>query len=278
MFSIVSIYNNIDILNRFLIKSLQVQSVEYELILMDNRDGQFKSAAEGLNAGARRATGKYIIFVHQDVEFSQPDWLEQAEKLLDELPDLGVAGVAGISEAGRNLKERGRNIIRHTEDKRVWELANPIEKPEVIQTLDCCLLIVPGAVFNQLQFDEVTCNNWHLYGEDYCLSCTSLGLKAYVIPMSIYHYSGGNFFTSNRVKILLRLGPLTGDFYEALKPFISKHKKSYRYIYTCNGEWNTFQPVLRQRISKLVASACGLLKRAIIKERAPNKGANEVNR
>lgn len=263
MFSIVSVYNNKDILNRFLIKGLEIQSVRYELILMDNTEGKYKSAAEALNAGARQAREKYIMFVHQDVDLSQADWLEKAEQLLDELPHLGIAGVAGISPVGHNLRDRGRNIIRHTEDKRIWELANAIEKPEVIQTLDCCLLIVPRTVFDQLQFDEVTCNNWHLYGEDYCLSCTYVGLKAYVIPMNIYHYSGGNFFTTNRLKMMLRLGPLTGEFYEALKPFTRKHKKAYRYIYTCNGEWNTFQPILWQRAVIMFKAAISLGIRSI---------------
>jgi len=49
MISVVSVYNNEAVLNDFLIKSLQGQSAQYELIKIDNTKNQFKSAAQALN-------------------------------------------------------------------------------------------------------------------------------------------------------------------------------------------------------------------------------------
>ena len=67
MISIVCVYNNKEILNKYLIKSLESQTEDYELILLDNTQNKFNSAAKALNNGGRKAKGDYIMFVHQDV-------------------------------------------------------------------------------------------------------------------------------------------------------------------------------------------------------------------
>lgn len=262
MFSVVCVYSNIDIFNRFLFPSLNKQNVEYEKIFIDNCNGQFASAASALNYGGRNATSKYIMFVHQDVDLESTTWLADAEKMLDSIPDLGIAGVAGISENGRDLREKGRNIIKHGPTKMNWEFGNAIDQPQIVQTLDCCLLIIPNRVFQELQFDETTCGNWHLYGEDYCLSVKLMGLNAYVIPLSIYHGSRG-ISRVNKVDILFFLGALPAEYYNTLKRLIYKYKGKYKYIYTTNGEWNTFQPILIQRINMIFRAGIDLGRRQL---------------
>lgn len=69
-FSIICVYNNKNILDKSLIKTLDEQTFkDYELILIDNTSGQYKNAGEGLNYGASRAQGTYLLFLHQDVAF-----------------------------------------------------------------------------------------------------------------------------------------------------------------------------------------------------------------
>ena len=80
-------------LDRILGKGLKTQNVEYELIALDNREDRFKSAAEALNYGGERASGEYIMFAHQDMWLGCDTWLQDAERLLKTIPDLGVAGV-----------------------------------------------------------------------------------------------------------------------------------------------------------------------------------------
>lgn len=246
--SIVCVYDNEKSLNEYLLNSLKVQTSAHETIFLDNTQGQYKSAAEALNLGAFRATGKYIMFVHQDVDLCSTSWLEEAEDILDSIPHLGIAGVAGMSEDGRSNKERGRNIIEHRINRKSWEWGNPIEKPEQVQTVDGCLMIVPKTVFDMLSFDERTCDDWHLYEVDYCLSCAERGLGVYAIPMFIYHRSGGGFFRENKLKTLLSLGPLPDTYYRTLKKLRVKHRKHYKTIYTTCGDWNLSYPVLLQRI------------------------------
>lgn len=57
-FSIVCVYNNKEILRKYLLKSLKKQTESYELILIDNTNKQFSSVAEGLNAGGKKSKGE----------------------------------------------------------------------------------------------------------------------------------------------------------------------------------------------------------------------------
>ena len=119
--------------------------------------------------------------------------LEEIEKILDDIPDLGIARVAGMSEAGRSFAERQRGHISNSGE--IW--GREMEKEEEVQTLDELLLIIPRSQFEKTQFDEKTFDHWHCYGADYCLSVKRAGLKAYVIPAFVYHRS-----TSANIKIL----------------------------------------------------------------------------
>jgi GT2 family glycosyltransferase len=232
MISIVTVYNNERILKDYLLKSLKHQTVKFDLIKIDNTTGKFKSAANALNYGGKKANGAYIMFVHQDVDLSSHSWLEDAEELLGFMSDLGIAGVAGMSERNYpDYSQRMRSIIKHGSMTR-W--GNKIENPEPVQTLDECLIIIPQKVFKKLEFDEKTCNDWHLYATDYCLSVRELGFAAYVIPMYIYHQSTGN--------------ATSPAYYQSLKKVLAKHQNHAKRIYKPNNAWTTSIPLILQRM------------------------------
>jgi GT2 family glycosyltransferase len=235
MISVVCVYNDAEMLEGCLRKSLRNQTCEHELILEDNTSGKFTSAAQALNWGGRKAKSKYILFVHQDVDLTGQRWLEEAEHLLDKIPDLGIAGVAGMSAFGKTNRERGKNIIVHGKRAKKWSWGNDISKPEIVQTLDECLIIIAKKVFQDHEFDETTCDGWDLYAVDYCLSIARQGLNAYVIPLSIYHKSKGQ---------------LTRRYFQVLVKVIRKHRKNFKYINTTVGRWSTQYPLIIQRIEK----------------------------
>ncbi|MEI6103229.1 MAG: glycosyltransferase [Methanothrix sp.] len=232
MFSIVCVYNDETLLNSYLLKSLKDQMANYELILEDNTKSRFSSAAQALNHGGKKASSKYIMFIHQDVDLSSTRWLGDAERWLDAISDLGIAGVAGMSEHGKTNRERGRNIIKHGIPPQIWSWGNPISIPEVVQTLDECLIIIPKEIFDAQGFDEIACNGWDLYAVDYCLSVKRIGLQAYAIPMQIYHGS---------------LGHLTENYFVVLSKVLRKHKKYFKRVNTTVGSWSTFISVTAQR-------------------------------
>jgi GT2 family glycosyltransferase len=243
--SVVTICNNEKVMDDCIGQSLRAQTSEHEFILLDNSNGIYKCAAEALNEGCGKARGNYIMCVHQDVELAGYDFLEKAEAMLDGLENAGVAGVAGMSLAGASHLEKRRNIIyQGYPERHLW--GNEIKRPEEVQTVDECLLIMPANVFTKIQFDEKSCDDWHLYGVDYCLSVQEAGLKAYVLPLQIYHRSmGSSALPSNT---FLRLGSKTPAYYRSLGKVLKKHKNFVSEITTTCGDWNTSYPVLLQRM------------------------------
>lgn len=264
MISVVCVYNNESLLRDCLVKSLHEQTVEHELIALDNTQGRFSSAAQALNYGGKLAKGKYIMFVHQDVDLCSKTWLEEAEKILESISGLGIAGVAGMSGNGNTNRERGRNIIKHGKPAKFWSWGTAIQKPEPVQTLDECLVIIPKSIFDLLPFDEKVCDNWHIYAVDYCLSVQKLGFGVYAIPMFIYHKSTGAS-TKSCLQSVLSLGWLPHEYYQTLGKLLRKHKTNVKQVYTTVEDWNTLYPLVLQRIQKLAKRGLKhLLRRAQI--------------
>ena len=244
MISVICIYNNKEILDNYLIKSLRNQTNKFEIILLDNRQRHFRSAAEALNYGGRKAKGDYIMFVHQDVDLYSNTWLEEVEKILDKLSNLGIAGVAGKSENKTGVITN----IKHDNPPR---FAGKIQigTPAKVQTIDECLMIIPKYIFNTLQFDEEVCDGWHLYAVDYCLSAKRLGFDIYVMPIFIYHRSPGY--------------SMSEKYFVALYKILKKHKSYYNKIYTTMGNWSTRYPLNIKRIYLWLRRKAGIILRSI---------------
>jgi len=64
---------------------MESQTAKFELLLLDNRDYGYKSAAEALNDGGRKATGDFIMFDHQHMWLATSTWLEDAKDMLKRL-------------------------------------------------------------------------------------------------------------------------------------------------------------------------------------------------
>ena len=260
MISIVCVFNNEHLLADFLLDSLSRQTVPYELIAIDNTENEFSSAAQALNYGGRKARGKYIMFVHQDIRLCNAKWLHDAERMLDSLPNLGVAGIAGRREGGCILT----NLTNGTPPSAAGTQIIGAE-PVTVQTLDECLTIVPRDVFNVLQFDEITCDGWHLYAVEYCVSSTLLGFALYVLPLHTYHLSEGTSSTPTEpFDRLISHCPMTAstflpkEYYVALKKVIKKHKNNVSKIHTVFGDWSTSSPIALQQMTsamRKIASA-----------------------
>jgi hypothetical protein len=226
MISIVCVYNNKEILDKFLLKSLKNQSVEFELFLIDNTDKKFKSAAEALNKGGDKSNGKYIMFVHQDIDLLSDKWLENCELILNSLKNFAIAGVAGRS---MEVTETLTNI---SDGIPLKPAGTQIKNSTKVMTLDECLVIIPKKIFKKIKFDEEVCDNWHLYAVDYCLVAKTNGYDVYVIPLTLNHRSSGFSFSD--------------DYYITLKKLLKKHRK-YKVVITTMGDWYTYIPLNIQR-------------------------------
>jgi Glycosyltransferase like family len=209
--SIICIYNDERAFSCMLKESVQRQISPNELIPVDNTGGTFKSAPEALNYAAGQSHGDYLMFVHQDVILTDKEWLGKTERILNDIPDIGVAGCAGIDDSG---KKQGFIKDRY----HYW--GTPLTASKEVQTLDESVLIIPRKVFESIQFDEENFKGWHCYGADYCLTVSSRGLRNYVIPNQIYH-------NSPNLNI--------ADLLKEQRILFGKHNAGYKYIYTTSG-------------------------------------------
>jgi len=217
-FSVICAFNDPERLGKFLLPSLRRQGAPFELIAVDTRGGGQAGAAATLNEAAGGARGGYLMFVHQDVALGSDSWLADACRDLGRISRLGAAGVAGAWRGGSVAS------VSHGDPPR---LACPgqIRKPFRVQTLDGCLMIVPGEVFRRVRFDESTCGGWHLYVADYCLDLARLGYRVHVLPHPVYHES---------------TGPKDPGVYEvARRRLLEKHRARESTIYTTVGVWRT---------------------------------------
>lgn len=230
MISIICVYNNKNILGDFLLKSLQTQTAQHELITLDNTTGTFRSAAQALNYGALRlqSDSAYIMFAHQDIDFCSPTFLEETENTLNAIPDLGVAGVAGINAEEKRVISNSLHGIPPVAAGR------KTDTPARVMTVDECCVVIPRQVFKKHQLDAAVCDGWHLYMVEYCLRMQEEGHGIYVLPSAIYHASRGEQMD-------------VPAYFKTLKKVLRRHARSYKKIHTTCGRWHTGIPVLLQR-------------------------------
>ncbi len=209
MISVICCSNNQKVYKTMLLASLQNQNASYEVVLIDNTNNKYSSAASALNDGARKANGEYLIFAHQDITFQDSDFLSNIVNYIDE--SGGIIGVAGIKDGSGVIT----NLTQGELNKPGGEIN--IDKPVNVQTLDEVLIAIHRDVFEKLWFDEELCDDWHLYGVDLCLCASKMGVGSYVIPDQIYHKSSGKL-SYGYVKTFARL--------------IRKHRRHFSMIYT----------------------------------------------
>ncbi len=236
MLSFICVYNNEKILEEYLLSSLKKQTVPYDLVLIDNTKGEFKSAAEALNFGASKSKGDYLVFIHQDISFTSKQSLEKLEEVLRQLPRQAIAGPAGVIRS--NEKDTGiifTNIM-HGEPP-TYAGSNRINAPCKVHSLDECMIVIPKEVFDILKFDGTTCNGWHLYGVDYCISASKMNITSYAIPVEVYHKGSSR--------------SINNEYYLTLKKVARKHRSNIDYLYTTIGAWPTSALLLNMKITKI---------------------------
>jgi hypothetical protein len=252
MISIISIINNDVIAKEFLLRGLSRQNTRYDLILLDNTNFSYKSAAQAYNEGSAKAQGDYLMFIHQDVLLPCRNWLKEAENSLSTVSNLGIAGVAGVLQptfisdfellARFYLLEKlnlskvwfnryARGNVFHGREKKPW-WGKFISEILSARTLDELLLIIPARVFEMSKFDEKTCDNWHLYGVDYSLSASQKCRDVCVLPQSVIHLS---------------IGKVKKEYFETLAKLTEKYQNE-KIINTTIAPWSTRPKLMKWQI------------------------------
>ena len=211
--SVVICYTNVEQLSeaiRYLKQQTMCSSVE--LVLLDNREKRFPSAASALNYGARKANGEIIVFMHQDIYLWDDKFLEKYFNVLHDKPNA-ILGVAGVAEEDHlryyDFCETKDRIYRGRSSH--GELIQAI-------TLDECLFAMQKSLWEKLKFDEKTCDSWHFYGVDICYNNLLNGGENFILSADICHESQGSAYNKY--------------FRRSLKNMISKYKKKLKRIET----------------------------------------------
>jgi len=190
LFTIVCCVGNEEIFKLRLGISLKGQETKYELIKLPV-DKPMPEIFNSLDLDEIKT--KYIMFVHEDVLFMDKNWIERTYQLCEEVENLGVAGVAGVTEKGGGYECIGH--ILHWGSRgipRQRGFGNPIYDGKIIpvQTLDAQCLIVPTEIFKKYKFNEDY--PFHMMAEDYCLQLKYLYNKdVVVIPLKVWHNEAG---------------------------------------------------------------------------------------
>ena len=238
--SFICVYNNKKILNDHLIKTLELQTFEsYEYIFIDNTSGKYNNAGTALNYGTSKAKGKYLVFLHQDIDFLGTDSIERLIIELERNQPFGIAGLAGVDYTGKIYANflQGSNFLPAG-----INFYNSIS----VESLDECFFVIPKSIWEKYRLWE---ESWHLYAVEYCLRMKLNGLKVIALPCNIiYHLSPGN--------------SLNRSYYVTMRKLAAIYRKRFRYIYTTiRGEWPT--SLLRIYIKTTVVAIKNLLRKTI---------------
>ena len=220
-FSIITIVNRENIYQEFKKSLSQQQQVDYELIKINNDNNQFKSARKAYNEASKKATGKYLVFIHPDIRFLDEMALHDILVSAVNIDDFDIVGIAGSPVR----MHKGHFILLTTlkQGKRKEGIGDPITSPTEVQTVDECFFIMKKSYWEKIPFSNI--EGWHMYAVEQCLQATLDGKKNYVIPSRIWHLSAGVSEDRNYV----RIG----------KEIVKRYGSNFPYINTTVAHWDT---------------------------------------
>lgn len=184
--TILCCYNNRENFEQ-LVNSLKRQSIEIEIIGIDNTSNTYRSCAEAFNDNLNKVKTKYVVFSHQDIFLTDCDQLERFLDCMKMTDEYDLIGVAGRSDSDDAVITN----IHHGIDK---EYAGKMRISKILvecNTIDECFFGGTTRCFIEYPFDQHLCDNWHLYAVERSLAARVRGNKVYVCGISLVHYSSG---------------------------------------------------------------------------------------
>lgn len=233
-FSFICPSNREDLVELNIKHSLTLQKFsDYELIVVGADEGKFKSAAEALNFGAKNAKGEYLVFLHHDVSFEDPEFLTELHNFVTRNSFL-IAGIAGCVQGDSQWRKWTYTNIVHGANKSKPYRSSEISEVMSCDTLDECFFVIPQSVWRARPL-SVFAPGWHLYAVEYSL-WANLKEKGSckVFPLTLWHHSDGASFDENYYRMLTVLRKNYADFFS--------------FLYTPMGAWPTAPFAFRLRI------------------------------
>lgn len=219
--SLLVIVNKESVYQQLLYNLQTQQDISYELIEINNRNYQYRSARAAFNENVHRANGKYLVFMHPDICFLDS---RAFRDIMDHVQALGQFGVAGIAGSPETLVQNQRVILSSIlHGHKMTPAGEYVKIPAPVQTLDECMFIVDADYFRQAPLSDAP--GWHLYCVEHCLQCILDGRKNFVVPAHVWHHSAGKSLDVNYIP--------------QLELLIDKYKDHFRLINTTVRKWHT---------------------------------------
>lgn len=240
---IILSYNTKDLL-RSCLQSVfaYTRGVDFEVIVVDNASHdesvemikkEFKNVrvveneknvgfSKGNNIGARRAKGKYLLFLNSDIFFSEND-IKHIVSYIEKDKKNGVVGAYFRNPDGSHQKSYGsfytlpRLLLDLFLGERVGFPRN-VERPLETDWVSGGCFLVRKELFDMLGgFDE----NFFMYVEDmeFCFRIKKKGYRILVVPASFIHAGQGS---SDRTFAIVHI-------YKGILYFFKKHRSSLEY-------------------------------------------------
>jgi len=246
--AIISCVGNEKIFNVRLGACLKSEVGRYQLIKLPTN----KPMPETFNSlNLDQIQAEYLMFVHEDVYFMNKNWIKKIIRLCRKIPNLGIAGVAGVREKGGGSNTVGYILhwgSRGMKRKRGFGHPRFDGKVVEVQTLDAQVLIVPMKIFKEIKFSNDF--PFHMMAEDYCLTLKYIHKKSVVVlPLKIWHNEGG----FSRKKVHVNLQHWHDKLYDKWTPIIKRpiyvtsratglktsQSKAHKYCPKCGGDVDT---------------------------------------
>ncbi len=185
-----------EVFNSHLCKSIKYLDGTYDIVDVPASG----KAAKDYNDIIKKSDNRYVLLIHQDMEIPS-DFLKSVRKTINEHPDFGVLGLIGYD----SFENHNRNTIFSEAGK----------SKETIFFDSCCVLINKD---NNIQFDEETFDELHMYVEDYCMHSIQKGLKNYTFNVSYEStkHAGATYYKTNE---------MWGRYGEYYEKFMNKWKQ-----------------------------------------------------
>jgi len=204
MISVISCSIKPDVCKKMLESVHKTIGTEYETLIFDNREKKH-GICRVYNESAKKAVGKYLCFVHEDIIFKTNGWGQELVKFSTQNTDCGAIGVAGGKWANRNfiswyvpdhlikIHDDRNNKRNYCENDLVYQYTNP--NCEIFSTAVCIdgvFLFVKKDIWEKNLFDESTFKEFHFYDADFTFSISQQYQNYVYLDMDVYHFSAGN--------------------------------------------------------------------------------------
>ncbi|GHV16311.1 streptomycin biosynthesis protein StrF [Fibrobacterales bacterium] len=174
-----------------------------EIIVIDNREKN-----EGLcavyNKGAQKASGRVVVFMHEDVWMLENDWDVVLLEKFRKLPEIQILGVAGsailVGEpyalwAQANIPYTFGKVVHYISKNDDFFLAifNDCDGDQECVVVDGLWFAVRKSLFEKIRFDQETFSRFHFYDLDICMQALDFGKVFVTTDIRVMHKSKGSF-------------------------------------------------------------------------------------